>query len=99
MWDTPVKAAVIIGLTTLAKKLGIKGHWAMLLAVILGILIDIAELAVIYSQSLWQITPGVITQAIWHGLINGLTAAGLWDIGGRISPTETPRETKGKHSL
>lgn len=23
MWDTPVKAAVIIGLTTLAKKLGV----------------------------------------------------------------------------
>lgn len=61
----------ILALVQLAKDFGLQGRWATLLAVVLGILLNVA--VVFLGEEAWF-------QAAAAGLILGLSAAGLYDI-------------------
>lgn len=60
----------IVALTTLAKRLGVRGQWSMLVAVVLGGCLAAA-------QHYLGGDPGF--QAIAQGVLLGLSAAGLFD--------------------
>ncbi|MCR2051830.1 hypothetical protein NSA19_02965 [Actinomyces bowdenii] len=61
----------ILALTTLAKRLGVRGQWSMLVAVVLGGCLAAA-------QHYLGNDPGF--QAIAQGVLLGLSAAGLFDV-------------------
>lgn len=61
----------IVALTTLAKRLGVRGQWSMLVAVVLGGCLAAA-------QHYLGNDPGF--QAIAQGVLLGLSAAGLFDV-------------------
>ena len=66
----------ILGLVNLAKQFGIAGRWSALLAVLIGVLIAVAE----YLTSADELaTAAGIYGAVATGLILGLSAAGLYD--------------------
>ncbi|XCB29648.1 hypothetical protein RQN30_10760 [Arcanobacterium hippocoleae] len=71
-----------------------RGHWSQLLAVILGIFIEILELYATYA-TYDALTPQLLISTSWQGLIAGLTAAGLWDITGRATSSAPTR--RGRH--
>ena len=60
----------IIALTTLAKKLGVRGQWSMLVAVVLGGCLAAAQHYLGANPAYQQIS---------HGILLGLSAAGLFD--------------------
>lgn len=60
----------ILALTNLAKHLGVKGKWSALVAVLLGVGLNVARYH-LASSGAWQ--------AVEAGTIMGLGAAGLWD--------------------
>lgn len=70
----------ILALVNLAKRFGVKGQWATLLAVVLGVVLNVADYA--WHDAGWY---GAATT----GLILGLGAAGLYDVTDRDAPTVT----------
>lgn len=60
----------IIALTTLGKKLGVRGQWSMLVAVILGGGLAAAQ---------YYLGGDPAYERISHGILLGLSAAGLFD--------------------
>ena len=74
----------ILALVQLSKSFGISGKWATLLAVVLGVILQVAEYTVSgdVSASGWY-------QAAATGLILGLSAAGLYDTAKRSSDQVT----------
>lgn len=67
--------AVVIALVNVAKQFGVKGRYATLLAVILGVVISLIEYAATNPVDLTG-----LYQAAAVGLIIGLTAAGVYDV-------------------
>lgn len=62
-----VVTAVVIGLTQVAKQVGLPSRWAPLAAVVLGVL------------GLWGLTFfAPATEVIFTGIVVGLSACGLW---------------------
>ena len=68
--------AVVLALVNVAKEFGVKGKWATLVAVLLGLTLSILE----YAFTADLVTPQGIYQAAAVGLIMGLTAAGVYDV-------------------
>jgi hypothetical protein len=80
----------ILALTNLSKKLGVPTKWATLLAVVLGVGLNVTDF---YLTGLgWY-------QAAAQGLILGLSAAGLYDVAATVGnptialPEEPPEYT------
>lgn len=61
----------ILALVNFAKKLGIKGNGALVLAVVLGIVLNVAD---------YYLATNGGYQAASQGLLLGLGAAGIYDI-------------------
>lgn len=70
---TLLSAPAILALVNLAKSLGLSGKWSALVAVTLGVAI----------ACLQAYAPAEVVQTISQGLICGLGAAGLYDVGAR----------------
>ena len=70
---TLLTAPAILALVNLTKSLGLSGKWSALVAVALGVLIACVE----------AYAPAEAVQTISQGLICGLGAAGLYDVGAR----------------
>lgn len=62
---------VILALVNLGKEFGVKGKWATLLAVILGVLLALLD-GLFAANALYSF--------VSSGLILGLTASGLYDV-------------------
>lgn len=77
---TLASVPAILALVQLAKSLGLSGKWSALVAVILGVLLNVATYA-LGDYGLYQ--------AAASGLILGLSAAGLYDAARIASPTTT----------
>jgi len=77
---TLASVPAILALVQLAKSLGLSGKWSALVAVILGVLLNVATYAL--GDYGWY-------QAAASGLILGLSAAGLYDTARIASPTTT----------
>ena len=74
----------VLALVNLAKQFGLRGKWATLTAVLLGILLACAQ----------TYLPAGILTTLTTGLTLGLGAAGLYD----LTPTPTSSaKTLGKH--
>ena len=72
----------ILALVNLAKTWGVTGKWSALLAVILGLVLSLADYGFL--------TEDPLTRSGWYiaaatGLILGLSAAGLYDVAATIS--------------
>lgn len=78
----------ILALVQLAKTFGVQGKWSTLLAVLLGIVLQLGDAAFISGAT----TPADWYQAFGVGLILGLSAAGLYDTA-KIAST-TVKETE-----
>lgn len=70
---TLLTAPAILALVNLLKNVGLSGRWSALVAVALGVLIACVE----------AYAPAEVVQTISQGLICGLGAAGLYDVGTR----------------
>lgn len=70
---TLLTAPAILALVNLVKSLGLSGKWSALVAVVLGVAIACLQ---VYA-------PAEVVQTISQGLICGLGAAGLYDVGTR----------------
>ena len=70
----------ILAIVQLGKSLGLSGKWSALVAVALGIALNIAQYAL--GDLGWY-------QAAASGLILGLSAAGLYDAARIASPSTT----------
>ena len=70
---TLLTAPAILALVNLVKNLGLSGKWSALVAVTLGVAI----------ACLQAYAPAEVVQTISQGLICGLGAAGLYDVGAR----------------
>lgn len=68
----------ILALVNLSKRFGIKDQWATLLAVVLGVALNLGDY--FWSGTGWY-------SAVTQGLILGLGAAGLYDVTDRDAPT------------
>lgn len=68
----------ILALVTLAKRVGLPSRWAIVLAVVLGVALNVADY-------LWASSGAY--QAAVQGLILGLSAAGLYDVAKTASPS------------
>lgn len=68
---TLLTAPAILALVNLVKALGLSGKWSALVAVVLGVAI----------ACLQAYAPAEVVQTISQGLICGLGAAGLYDVG------------------
>ena len=75
---TLASVPAILALVQLAKSLGLSGKWSALVAVVLGILLNVAQYAL--GDFGWY-------QSAASGLILGLSAAGLYDAARIASPT------------
>ena len=77
---TVATVPAILALVELAKSFGIKGKWATLLAVILGVFLN---------WSTWYFGDTAWYPVVATGLILGLSAAGLYDTAKRSSDSVT----------
>ena len=77
---TVATVPAILALVELAKSFGIKGKWATLLAVILGVFLN---------WSTWYFGDTAWYPVVATGLILGLSAAGLYDTAKRASNETT----------
>ncbi|WRS30611.1 hypothetical protein U6G28_02675 [Actinomycetaceae bacterium MB13-C1-2] len=75
----------ILALVQLSKSFGISGKWATLLAVVLGVVLQVVE----YTVSADPTTTQGWYQAAATGLILGLSAAGLYDTAKRSADQVT----------
>lgn len=73
----------ILALVQLGKSVGLSGKWSTLLAVVLGVALNVAQYAL--GDYGWY-------QAGASGLILGLSAAGLYDTARIASPTAEASE-------
>ena len=71
--------ALIIGLVEFAKHLGVTGQWSMVLAMVLGVLFGV--LWYVYAQGLQVEDFRFWFEAVVAGLVLGLSASGLYDVG------------------
>ena len=79
--------AAIIAMVNLAKRAGLSGPMAAVVAVILGVALGVADWA--FAAADWY-------QAAARGLLLGLSAAGVYDLARTVAPTPsapTPGET------
>ena len=83
---TPIATVpAILALVNLGKSFGVVGRWATLLAVVLGVGLQLADYAFLtdtQSASGWY-------GAAAAGLILGLSAAGLYDVARTVAPSDT----------
>lgn len=77
---TVATVPAILALVELAKTLGVKGKWATLLAVVLGVFLN---------WSTWYFGDTAWYPVVATGLILGLSAAGLYDTAKRSADTVT----------
>ena len=70
-----ISPAGVLALVNFTKKLGLTGSWALLLAPVLGIALNVTAF---YSGIAYVGAPLFAVVAI--GAIAGLTASGLWDV-------------------
>lgn len=68
----------ILALVNLAKNFGVTGKWSSLLAVVLGIALQVAD-ATMGTEPV-ALTAQGLYPAVGAGLILGLSAAGLYDV-------------------
>lgn len=75
---------VVIGLVEAAKRLGVGGKGSLILALILGLVFSLAmQVVVVYPEaSAWL-------QAVVIGLVLGLSATGIYDLGSKWA---TPKQ-------
>lgn len=76
----------ILALVQLAKSFGVTGKWSTLLAVVLGVVLQVADYAALggpNDMAGWY-------QAVAIGLILGLSAAGLYDAAKTASGPPAP---------
>ena len=79
----------ILATVNLAKQFGVKGRWAALAAVALGILFQELDYITLYMADWGQIDPRQLLMQAGEGFLLGLGAAGLYDL--------TPGTTKPQH--
>jgi hypothetical protein len=73
--------ALIAGLVEFAKRLGVTGNGSLVLSMILGV-----AFGLVYQLSLAiPITTAGWFAAVVYGLLTGLAASGLYDLGKRYS--------------
>ena len=80
---TLASVPAILALVQLAKSLGLSGKWSTLVAVLLGVVLNVATYAL--GDFGWY-------QAGASGLILGLSAAGLYDAARIASPSTEASE-------
>jgi hypothetical protein len=72
----------ILALTNLAKRFGLAVQWAVLLAVVLGVALSVADSCL--ADAGWYLVAA-------RGLILGLSAAGLYDVAATVgNPVASP---------
>ena len=71
MIELAIAIGIVIGLVEVFKQLGLSSRFAPLLAIVLGIL----------AMGVEEVIGVQITNVIVQGLIVGLSACGLWDVG------------------
>jgi len=76
----------ILALTNLAKSLGLAGRWSALLAVLLGVGLNVAD---------WALAGQGWYAAAADGLILGLSAAGLYDLAQTVGNPVVSAEASG----
>ena len=81
--------AAVLALVNLAKRFGITGPWATLLAVLLGVGLTVAD---------YLLGADALYGAIATGLILGLGAAGLYDVAVTVGTTAEPRRAIDGHT-
>ena len=77
-----ISPAGVLALVNFAKKLGLTVSWALLLAPVLGIALNVTAF---YSGIAYLGAPLFAVVAI--GAIAGLTASGLWDVSSSVAST------------
>ncbi|MDD7687532.1 MAG: hypothetical protein PT944_06435 [Actinomycetaceae bacterium] len=87
----------VLALVNLAKKFGVRGKWATLAAVLIGISVQFLDAAATYAWQSYGLDWHYLARILSQGLILGLSAAGLYD----LAPTTTSSNAgmmKGRHS-
>lgn len=74
---TILSVPAVVAIVTLLKSMGVVGKWAMLAAVIVAVVLNVADY-------LWA-TSGLYGAAV-AGLLLGLAAAGLYDVAKTAAP-------------
>lgn len=85
MFDSIVTLATVpavLALVNLGKELGLSSKWAMLLAVALGVALSVTDFA--WGNSGWY-------AAVSSGLLLGLAASGIYDLGRKPETFVTER--------
>lgn len=85
----------ILALVQLAKTFGVTGKWNTLLAVALGVILQLGDAAFLSGAS----TPAQWYAAFGAGLILGLSAAGLYDAASVASTTTRVTVSPDAHAL
>ena len=70
---TILSVPAVLALVELGKRLGVRGQWALLLAVVIAVVLNVAA-------HFWGATE--LFGAVAAGLLTGLAAAGLYDVAG-----------------
>ena len=70
----------ILATVNLAKQFGVKGRWAALVAVALGVLFQELDYITLYMADWGQIDPRQLLMQAGEGFLLGLGAAGLYDL-------------------
>lgn len=67
---------IVVGLVQVSKRLGVSGKGALVLALVLGVILCLA----IQATTVWPwLSPWLV--AVVQGVVVGLTASGLYDVG------------------
>jgi hypothetical protein len=72
---------VILGLVEFAKRLGVTGKWSLGLSMLLGLLLGAAYQA---AANGWPVDFAGWFGLALFGIVLGLSASGLYDLGGRL---------------
>ena len=70
---TILSVPAVLALVELGKRLGVRGQWALLLAVVIAVVLNVAA-------HFWGATE--LFGAVAAGLLTGLADAGLYDVAG-----------------
>lgn len=71
MVETAILVALIVGITEVVKRIGLEARWLPLVAIVLGI----------FGNFGGKVIGAANLELVIGGLIAGLTACGLWDLG------------------
>ena len=76
--------AVTMAFTEWVKSLGVKGRWVNVSAMLIGVLF--AALYFAGQGVVWNVQSAV--NALWYGIVLGLTSSGLYDAVGSMAHKE-----------